>query len=267
MCYGKVRPDEPPSVWKNVFAQEPIPSTSTGHAVKKSVRLTKIASSDMRSVQYNELDLSLVNDEVSYSDLCQQLFPNTRAFLAPIVTFMVGTVIFLQSILYFNGVSAFLVKIYNLKYETFHKGVKCYLKTLSSNRINVLNSWSKLEEIVRHLHLLPSDHKTDIIQHQITAQAPKRIGDSLYDTDIITRAFEYFATSRALYTKLRKDYQLPSISTLAGIASKVSKLNAGKFLDTVFKATAGNKRMCIILHDEVYVKQMLLYTMKALCLA
>ena len=170
-----------------------------------SVRPTKIASSDMRSVQNDELDLILVNDKASYSDLCQQLFQNTRAFIAPIVTFMVGTVIFLQSMLYFNGVPAFLVKICdNLKYETFHKGVKCYLKTLSSNRINVLNSWSKLEEIVRYLHLLPSDHKTDIIQQQITAQAPKRIGDFLYDTDIITRAFEYFAPSRALYIKLRK---------------------------------------------------------------
>ena len=173
---------------------------------------------------------------------------------------MVGTVIFLQSILYFNGVPAFLVKIYdNLKYETFHKGVKCYVKTLSSNHINALNSWSKLKEIVRYLHFLPSDHKTDIIQQQISAQAPKRIGEFLYDTDIITRAFEYFATSRALYTKLRRDYQLPSISTLTRITSKVSKLNDGKFLHTVFKAIAENKRMCIILHDEIYVKKMLLY--------
>ena len=139
ICYGKVRPDEPPSVWKNVLAQEPIPSTSTGHDIKKSVRPTKIASSDMRSVQNDELDLFLENDKASYSDLCQQLIPNTRAFLAPIITFIIGTVIFLQSILYFNGVPAFLVKIYdNLKYETFHKGVKCYVKTLSSNHIKFM---------------------------------------------------------------------------------------------------------------------------------
>ena len=168
--------------------------------VKKSVRPTKIAASYMRSVQNDELDLILENDKASYSDLCQLLIPDTRAFLAPIVTFMVGTVIFLQSNLYFNGVPAFPVKICdNLKCETFHKGVKCYVKTLSSNRINILNSWSKLEEIVRYLHLLPSDHKADIIQQQISAQAPKRIGDFLYDADIITRAFEYFATSRAIY--------------------------------------------------------------------
>ena len=74
----------------------------------------------MRSVQNDGLDLFLVNDKASYSDLCQQLFPNTRAFLAPIVTFMVETVIFLQSILYFNGVPSFLVKICdNLKYKNF----------------------------------------------------------------------------------------------------------------------------------------------------
>ena len=152
MRYGKVRSDEPPSVLKNVLAQEPIPSTSTGHDVKKSVRPTKIASSAMRSVKNDELDLFLYNNTDSYSDLCQQLIPSTRTFLAPIVTFMVGTVIFLQSILYFNGVPAFLVKIFdNLKYETFHKGVKCYVKTLSSNRINILNSWSKLEETYSYI--------------------------------------------------------------------------------------------------------------------
>ena len=52
----------------------------------------------MRSVQNDELDLFLENDKASYSDLCQQLIPkipNTRAFFAPIITFMVGTVIFL----------------------------------------------------------------------------------------------------------------------------------------------------------------------------
>ena len=82
----------------------------------------------------------------------------------------------------------------------------------------------------------------------------KGIGDFLYDTDIITRAFEDFATAMVLYTKLSKDYQLSSISALTGITSEVSKLNNSKFLDTVFNATAENNRMCIILHDEVYIK-------------
>ena len=124
---------------------------------------------------------------------------------------MDGTVIFLQSISYFNGVPAFLVKIYdNFKYKKLHKGVKCYVKTLSSNHNNVLNSWSNLEEIIHGLtwkklldicssYPVIIKDKTDIIQHQISAQAPKTIGDSFYDTDIITRAFEYFPTSRTLY--------------------------------------------------------------------
>ena len=34
------------------------------------------------------------------------------------------------------------------------------------------------------------------------------------------KSFEYFATSRELYGKLTKDYQLPSICTLTRITSK-----------------------------------------------
>ena len=87
----------------------------------------------------------------------------------------------------------------------------------------------------------------------------KVVGKPVYSCEVIIRAFEYFATSRCLYNRLRKDYQLPSIPTLTRITSKVSKLNESSFLNNVFKSVEENQKICIILHDEVYIKKMMLY--------
>ena len=50
-------------------------------------------------------------------------------------------------------------------------------------------------------------------------------GERMYSQELIVRAFQYFATSRSLYNRLRTDYQLPSIKTLTRITYKVSALN------------------------------------------
>lgn len=88
---------------------------------------------------------------------------------------------------------------------------------------------------------------------------PKSVGKPIYGQETIVRAFEYFATSRSLYSMMRRDYQLPSITTLTRITSKVSKVSEIPFLSGVFKSIEGNQKLCMILHDEVYVKKMLLY--------
>ena len=46
-----------------------------------------------------------------------------------------------------------------------------------------------------------------------------------YSSDIVIRAFGYYATSQTLYDRLRNDFQLPSLATLGRMTSKVSKLN------------------------------------------
>ena len=73
------------------------------------------------------------------------------------------------------------------------------------------------------------------------------------------RAFQYFATSRSLYKRLINDYQLPSVSTLTRITSKVSKVEDVPFLKRVLDTTEKKQKYCVLLHDEVYVKKMLLY--------
>ena len=88
----------------------------------------------------------------------------------------------------------------------------------------------------------------------IDVMAPQIVGKKIYDTEILMRAFEYFATSRSLYTKLRDGYKLPSVTTLTLLTSKVTKLDDLKFLGEVFNNIEERQRRCIILVDEIYVK-------------
>ena len=75
----------------------------------------------------------------------------------------------------------------------------------------------------------------------------------------MVRAFEYLSTSRALYSRLKEDYKLPSIQTLTRLTSKVSKLNDANFIKLVFNSLSDAQKNCIVLFGEVYVKKMMTY--------
>ena len=59
------------------------------------------------------------------------------------------------------------------------------------------------------------------------------VGKPIYSPLVITRTFEYFAKSIALYGKLTKDYQLPSIHTLTRITSKFARQDDMIFLSNL----------------------------------
>ena len=109
-------------------------------------------------------------------------------------------------------------------------GVRCTIATLSKNRITKLDSWSKIEETIRYLSSRTLDHHKNVIQQQITNMEPQQVGKKLYSADVLVRAFEYYATSRCMYHKLRVDFKLPSIKTLSRITSKVNKLSDSQFI-------------------------------------
>ena len=95
-----------------------------------------------------------------------------------------------------------MLRIYNnLHFKTFHYEIKCYISNLSKNRINTDDTWSKLEEIIRYLNSMAFDHKKNILSQQFLAMAPKMVGIK-YSSDIVIRAFEYYATSQTLYNRL-----------------------------------------------------------------
>ena len=107
------------------------------------------------------------------------------------------------------------------------------------------------------------DHKKNILIQQFLAMAPKMVGIK-YSSDIVICTFGYYATSQTLYNRLRDDFQLPSLATLGRMISKVAKLNEKSFLLSRFNTLNTSQKGCIILHDEVYIKKMLLYHGKQL---
>ena len=133
------------------------------------------------------------------------------------------------------------------------------IPSLSKNRINVFNSWSSLEETIRFLHAHEEARKVKVIHQQIQVSAAGGGNKKLYSPEVLVRAFSYYAVSRSLYERLRNDYQLPSVSTLARITSSCNKKSSSEFLKTVFESSDNERKPCILLHDEVYIKKSLQY--------
>ena len=52
---------------------------------------------------------------------------------------------------------------------------------------------------------------------------PVKVGARLYHAGTVVKAFDFFVTSRALYSNLRSEFQLPSIRNLTLITSSISK--------------------------------------------
>ena len=86
----------------------------------------------------------------------------------------------------------------------------------------------------------------------------KLVTDKKYSVETMIRAFEYFAMSRATYNHLREDFQLPSITTLTRLTSKVKSVHEDICLQKNFSNLPDIRyRNCILPLDEVYVKTIL----------
>ena len=85
----------------------------------------------------------------------------------------------------------------------------------------------------------------------------RKVGEKTYSPEVIVRAFEYYATSRTLYNRLRKDYKLPSVKVLQNLTSKVNNLSDKKFIDEVFSNLEDRQKECIVMVDEIHVKKAL----------
>ena len=101
-------------------------------------------------------------------------------------------------------------------------------------RKTFIDRWSIMENVIKHLENLELDDKKEILMQQIHAMSSKSVvADTVYSLAMIVRAFMYFATSRALYRRTCKDFQLPSVSTLKRFTSAVSKIDEEEFVSRV----------------------------------
>ena len=136
-------------------------------------------------------------------------------------------------------------------------GIKVNVPCIVKNRISILKSWSAIVETVNYLHSHKPMHKFQVIHQQLQSMFTKNKHTKLYSPEVIVRAFDYFATSRSLYRKIRIDFQFPSESTLCRITSTFSKQNSGDLIANVFNTLSEKHSVCVLLHDEIYIKKML----------
>ena len=150
-------------------------------------------------------------------------------------------------------------RLHDLSYDAYHIGIPCTITTLSRNRTYSLDTWSKVDEALRFLHQKETTHHEDVILEQMNNMRPPKVGEKFYSPETMMRAFDYYAHSRSVYRKLRKDLKLPSERTLQKLTSKVSKVGDKTFIDSVFSNVTERQRKCIILIDEMYIKKLMLY--------
>ena len=110
-----------------------------------------------------------------------------------------------------------------------------------------------------YLHWLKETPKVTILHQQIKSKSPLMAGKTHYDPETIVCAFKYFAISRALYQRIKSDYNLPSVRTLTRTTSSLSKREDSAFLELIFRSLTLQQKCCIILHNEVYIKKALTY--------
>ena len=245
---GKIRPSEPPSVFNEIC--------KSCISIPPKPRKTNNSSTvNTRNVLPDQLQEFRKIDSLNFSDIIYKLSTNKE-----LVLYNDGCSIVIQSIQFTNGIPKYVLRVKeDLSFQAFHLGSSCSISTIATNKITKCETWSILNEILRYLENFSISHKKKIVLEQLQSMATRTVGKSVYSTDVIIRSFEYFATSRTLYSQLAKDYQLPSVRTLTRITSKVSKKDDLSFLKDVLFKINEYQRKCIIMLDEVYVKSALLY--------
>ena len=249
---GKPRPINPPSVFEGVpLSQIPTPPPKP--------RTTTKATYDSRTRIEDEIDRFLAEDRINWETICS-LGSHINRFEIPMTSYSVSGTQWLQSNEFISGIPRFSINIsQDFSYNAFHMGIKCTITTLARNRMYKLNTWSRIEEAVRFLQNKEESRQEKVLHEQMKCMEPGKVGEKVYTPEVMMRAFEYFATSRSLYGKLRKDFKLPSEKILSSLTSKVDKLSDGEFLKNVMKNLKPKQRKVTIMIDEIYVKTLLLY--------
>ena len=252
---GSSRPINPPTVFNNV-PQSQIPTPVS------LPRLTKRSISAVRNVQPCQKKQHVQQVTVD----CSEIHKRVHSEIAPrqVISYIHNETIHLQSVDFSaQAVPKFILKINaDLTYEAYHAGVKCYVSTLTSAsmRITHLTDWGHIIECIRFLDHMEISHKKSVLLDTMDSMSHiTHIGEKVYSVSTMLRSFDYFATSRTTYNKFRKDFQLPSISTLTKLTSKASSLPDLDYIVKVLDSLPANQKKCIILVDEIHVKPCLLY--------
>ena len=110
----------------------------TPSAVQRNIKKN---SSTVRNQIADELDDFLELGKINYTNLKENLLNNKKDFVYTVVVFLDENILTVQSSKFVNSIPLFMLRIYNnLRFETFHIGVNCYISSLSKNFINTVKT-------------------------------------------------------------------------------------------------------------------------------
>ena len=193
--FGRKRPRDPPSIFTCVK-----PSLLPTVPPSPRPSYDKVSSST-RSIMEDELKFFLEKDRInSFETLCEKVSKDKAMILdvENIVTYVIN-----NSYLIFQSTDIFertAIPYYTLKinkdlsFESYHASINITVSSLSSNRIIYLDTYSELQEAIRHLRFMDMDHKKSILLEQFASMSSVTyVGEKKYKPEVIVRAFEYFA--------------------------------------------------------------------------
>ena len=135
------------------------------------------------------------------------------------------------------------------------------LEKMKVPHIGSIKKWDQFEELIRFVKSdenIKHIEKFDFINKQVKAlNAPKNA--IVYDRDALLQAFTWYNVSRSLYTKLRSQLQLPSLTTLKNITRVAKNKDDAALYTSFFASQEERAKHCILIVDEIYVKPSLTY--------
>ena len=150
--------------------------------------------------------------------------------------------------------------VVTLQFEAFRNIRQVFHPTIKG----AVKCWSELDELLRFLtssepEIEPTDsRKETFISNQIKLfNVPQN--SCVYSTGDISLALSWYSNSRALYTKIGKFLQMPSVSTLGTVTRLTKSLDGVSLFKSVFANMEERCRSCVLIIDEVYVKASLTY--------
>ena len=171
--FGKVRPVHPPTLFNGKQINLP-PLRTTTKSLAETRRPLPVSFNDQHTVLKD-------TDSVSFEKLQASLIDEKKQLPLYTTVFMMAGILFVQSLEFIcGGIPKYLIKIFpSLKFETFHGGVKCFVSSLTANRITKLDTWSRFEEAVRYLKFRENSRQQDFFLEQVHVMQPQVVGKSV----------------------------------------------------------------------------------------
>ena len=148
------------------------------------------SSISVRAIQPDELKKFREQDTSAFADLRKRLIDEKEFFSCSTTVYFSSSSHCIESSELSGGVPKLIIKIEDtLKFETFHMGMRISIPWLYMNNITQLQSWSTLEEVVRHLSAYEVSHHVNVIHEHLSSCS---VGKKMYSPNAIYKRLNIF---------------------------------------------------------------------------